>query len=220
MPVEQHIFHLVNNGAWTHPALDRAMFLVSAWNVWWPLVALVCLGFLVCGGFRARAFVLVAAAAVGITDGLIVSPLKKISNRSRPHESVEGVRHIERDRTVASRWEAAFVRPLDINVSAQPQQPPRRANSFPSAHSANNFAVAGVALMFFRRRAWPFLVFAATVAYSRLHLGVHWPFDVVVGTCIGLVVGMLTTLLVDRLWHHIAPRFPKLATIHPSLYCQ
>jgi len=220
MPVEQHIFHLVNGGAWTHPALDRAMFLVSAWSVWWPLLAFACVAILVCGSFRARAFVLITAIAVGIADGVIVRPLKKVAGRPRPHESIEGVRGIVHDRTTISRWEAAFVRPLQITVSESPLII-RSGKSFPSAHSANNFAVAGVALVFFRRRAWPFFVFAAAVAYSRLHLGVHWPSDVIAGACIGLVVGMLTTLLVDWLWHRaIAPHFPKLAAAHPNLYRQ
>jgi membrane-associated phospholipid phosphatase len=36
------------------------------------------------------------------------------------------------------------------------------------------------------------------IAYSRVHTGVHYPADVVVGGLIGTVVGQLTARALDR----------------------
>ena len=46
---------------------------------------------------------------------------------------------------------------------------------------------------------------AATVAYSRVHTGVHYPGDVVVGSLVGVGAGQAVGGLVDRL---LPPRNP------------
>jgi undecaprenyl-diphosphatase len=73
------------------------------------------------------------------------------------------------------------------------------STSFPSGHAASGFAFAaaigrdqpwlGVALRFL----------AATVAYSRVHTGVHYPGDIVVGSLIGEGTGQAVAGLMDRL---------------------
>jgi undecaprenyl-diphosphatase len=71
--------------------------------------------------------------------------------------------------------------------------------SFPSGHAASGFAFAaavgwnqpllGTALRFL----------AAAVAYSRVHTGVHYPGDVVVGSLMGAGTGQALAGPVDRL---------------------
>jgi undecaprenyl-diphosphatase len=73
------------------------------------------------------------------------------------------------------------------------------STSFPSGHAASGFAFAaaigrdqpwlGIALRFL----------AAAVGYSRVHTGVHYPGDVVVGSLIGESTGQAVAGLVDRL---------------------
>lgn len=70
--------------------------------------------------------------------------------------------------------------------------PTPRSSSFPSGHAASAAAfttgvalespVAGAALA----------PLAAAVAYSRVHTGVHWPSDVVVGAAVGVAVALST----------------------------
>lgn len=60
-------------------------------------------------------------------------------------------------------------------------------SSFPSAHSALGFYMAGFAQNI-RYRA-PLLVYAGVVGYSRLYLNVHFLRDVVAGSVIGFLAG-------------------------------
>lgn len=75
--------------------------------------------------------------------------------------------------------------------------------SFPSGHSASAAAFAtGVALQA-PAVGVPIAVVAAAVAYSRVHTGVHYPSDVVVGAAIGAG----TALVLRRSWP-VAPERP------------
>lgn len=62
-----------------------------------------------------------------------------------------------------------------------------RYQSFPSGHTSNAFALATTVTL--NTRKWqlaiPSYVWAATVGYSRLHLGVHYPSDVLCGALLG-----------------------------------
>lgn len=63
--------------------------------------------------------------------------------------------------------------------------------SFPSGHTTDAFALA-IVLTMFSGKWWiaaPAFIWALLVAWSRMHLGVHYPTDVAAGAFIGVVVG-------------------------------
>ena len=77
--------------------------------------------------------------------------------------------------------------------------------SFPSAHAANIFSTMGLLSLNYHRCA-PFLItIAFLVAYSRIYMGVHYPFDVVSG----MVLGSAYALVFFKLQKRFIPRVDK-----------
>lgn len=70
---------------------------------------------------------------------------------------------------------------------------PPASYSFPSGHSANAFACAGViALMKKGKAGAPALCFAALMAVSRVYLLMHYPSDILAGAALGLFCAWLS----------------------------
>lgn len=61
--------------------------------------------------------------------------------------------------------------------------------SFPSVHAANIFAQAALLFFFYPRWKWTYLSFACFIGYTRIYVGVHYPFDVVGGALLGIGIG-------------------------------
>jgi membrane-associated phospholipid phosphatase len=125
----------------------------------------------VVGGRRGRRAAASGLACVAVASVTVNVGAKLATRRARPDRDSAGVtpdRHV----------------------------PMPTSTSFPSGHTAAAFAfAAGV------HRPWPaasvpLFVLAATVGYSRVHTGVHYPGDVLAGAAIGLVTAGITSRLV------------------------
>ncbi|SNY88302.1 undecaprenyl-diphosphatase [Nocardia amikacinitolerans] len=117
--------------------------------------------------------------AVGLASGIANGIAKPLFPRRRPpDESVPFVRRLVR---------------------------PPVSSSFPSGHAASAAAFAtGVALES-PATAAAIAPVAAAVAYSRVHIGVHWPSDVVAGMLLGTGVALVT-----HRWWAVRPDEPAL----------
>ncbi|MER7083352.1 undecaprenyl-diphosphatase [Saccharopolyspora kobensis] len=80
------------------------------------------------------------------------------------------------------------------------------SSSFPSGHAASAAAFATAACMESPLLGAAVVPIAAAVAYSRVHVGVHWPTDVAFGAAIGCTIGLAT-----RRWWPVRPAAPGLA---------
>jgi undecaprenyl-diphosphatase len=65
-------------------------------------------------------------------------------------------------------------------------------HSFPSGHATVAFACATVLALAVPRLRLPLFALAALIAFSRVYVGVHYPFDVLAGAALG--VGIATAL--------------------------
>src|SRR5438876_5590696 len=127
------------------------------------------------GGHRARRAAFRGVVSIAITSTLVNLPLKYLARRNRPP---------------TRRGD----RPLPVSLPG--------SFSFPSGHSASAFAFATGIGLEEPRLLIPLLPLAATVAYSRVHLRVHYPFDVLAGAAIGVGMGLASGPLIDaaRQW--------------------
>jgi len=99
-------------------------------------------------------------ASIGVASATVNLGAKQLHRRARP------------DRVAAA-------------VPRQRQVPMPRSTSFPSGHAASAFAFAGAVGAELPLLSLPLHLLATTVAYSRVHTGVHYPIDVLTGAAIG-----------------------------------
>jgi undecaprenyl-diphosphatase len=71
------------------------------------------------------------------------------------------------------------------------------SSSFPSGHSAAAFAFATGVGDTLPEAGAALRALAAAVAYSRVHTGVHYPGDVLVGSMLGAALAQLTTRTIE-----------------------
>ena len=76
-------------------------------------------------------------------------------------------------------------------VPALRQVPMPHSASFPSGHAASGFAFANAVGQTLPLAAAPLRLLASVVGYSRVHTGVHYAGDVVMGAVIGAAIGEL-----------------------------
>ena len=77
--------------------------------------------------------------------------------------------------------------------------PPESSKSFPSGHSLAAFETAIAVLLYNRKAGIPAVLVAATVAFSRLYLYVHYPTDVIAGVLLGSLFAVVAWLFINRL---------------------
>ena len=76
-------------------------------------------------------------------------------------------------------------RPCAADLRIRARVAPLDEFSFPSGHTLHAVAFTIVALAYMPALAWLLIPFAASVAASRVVLGLHYPSDVLAATCLG-----------------------------------
>jgi membrane-associated phospholipid phosphatase len=122
------------------------------------------------GGRPARRAALLGVASVGLSSAVSNVVVKPLLARSRPDRDTATV--------PSDRW---------VRMPTSP--------SLPSGHSASAFAFATAVGSEVPALAVPLHVVATAVAYSRVHTGVHYPADTLVGSVLGASVAQVVCRL-------------------------
>ncbi len=160
------------------PGLDRAMARLSHaadYSRFWITSAGAMALFGGTGGRRAAVSGLRAVVVTSVVVNVVVKPLARRRRPDRAGHQVPSARHV-----------------------AMPA-----SRSFPSGHAAVAFAFAGAAGRAMPVVSLPLHALAGTVAYSRVHTGVHYPLDVLVGSVLGASLSQVSSMNID----HPAARF-------------
>jgi undecaprenyl-diphosphatase len=133
------------------------------------------------GGGRGRRAALEGVISIGVTSATVNLGMKSLHRRRRP------------DR-------------LDPGLFVARHVPMPASTSFPSGHAASAFAFAYAVGRHLPELAVPIRLLAAGVAYSRVHTGVHYPGDVVIGSVTGAGTAAMVAAVLDRLQARTGPR--------------
>jgi membrane-associated phospholipid phosphatase len=124
-------------------------------------------------GREGRRAAVTGLASIAVTSAVANLAVKPVGRRSRPDPS---------------------------GAPAERRAPMPTSSSFPSGHSASAFAFATGVGSVLPLEAIPIRVLTTTVAYSRVHTGVHYPADVIAGAFLGTTLAQITARGLNR-WY-------------------
>jgi undecaprenyl-diphosphatase len=171
--VDVTIFRFIN-GTLANPVTDFIMpIITSDWNL--RIVYALAMALLLWRGSKEmRWLVAFSVVSMLLADQLASAFLKELIGRVRPCHTLDSVN-------------------LLVNCGS--------GKSMPSAHATNAFAQAAFFWVSLRRYGWWLFPFAGIVAISRVFVGVHYLFDIVVGALLGVMVGVAVAWLNSTLRH-------------------
>lgn len=155
------------------PTLDRVFTTVSRAADHSKLWTVTAAALALVGGHHGRRAAVNGMASIALASAVVNVGLKPLGRRRRPDRAAHAV-------------------PLARQV-AMPL-----TTSFPSGHAASAFAFATGVTRALPTVGIPTHVAAAAVAYSRVHTGVHYPLDVIVGAVVGGALSPVAITWLDR----------------------
>lgn len=73
--------------------------------------------------------------------------------------------------------------------------------SFFSGHAATSFSTTTLIFLFLRKKirwTWIFYLWPIIFSYSRIYVGVHYPFDILTGATVGIVLALISYRIFNR----------------------
>jgi undecaprenyl-diphosphatase len=175
---DEQLFQLIN-GSWHNPLLDVVMPYWRNKYCWFPLYIFIVSFFLLNFKKQGAFLILAIGLTVGVADYTSSSIIKKSVQRLRPCNT----EILKNDVQLLVRCGSGY--------------------SFPSSHAANHFAMAVV--LFFtlgkvlKRTRIPLLLWAASIAFGQVYVGVHYPLDVFMGSLLGILIGLIGAFFIKIL---------------------
>lgn len=185
--IDQQLFLAVNIGL-QNSFMDWLCPILRNQKSWYPLYAVLI--FFIYKNYKKQTLYIVIGAAILIliSDQLSANLIKNTVQRLRPCS------------------DPAFQSQVHLLINCG------GGFSFISAHATNHFAIAFYMIGFFEaQKKWflPVAIFwAASIAFSQVYVGVHYPFDVICGAILGSVLGYLFMKILKQIINN-KPQPPK-----------
>ncbi|HSH50356.1 MAG TPA: phosphatase PAP2 family protein [Bacteroidales bacterium] len=148
---------------------DQVMWWFSGKLFWLPMYLIIIAYIIFKLRWKAIITLLFIALVVTLADQISVHAFKEVFQRLRPchNPELKDIVHL-------------------VNNKCGGQY------GFVSSHAANTFAVAFFLKNLFKQKYFSLFIisWAVVVSYSRIYLGVHYPFDIIAGALLGTIIGI------------------------------
>jgi len=161
------LFFVVNKTL-ANPVFDVIMPFITNDKTFRIPILITWLALIIFGGKRGRIIAFLIIFTILISDQVSSFVVKPLVGRIRPCNALEGVH-------------------LLVGCSG--------SFSFTSSHAANMFAAATLFSFFYSKARYYFFTYAAMIAYSRVYVGVHYPFDVIGGAVLGFIAAWIIVII-------------------------
>ncbi len=177
--VDKKLFLKINT-EWTSPLLDNNLPWYRDASTWIPLYLFLILFVIINYGKKSIAWIIAIAIVATVSDQISSNFLKDTFERIRPC----------RDLLIQQQGGRLLVNYCPLSFS------------FPSSHAVNHFTAAMFIFLTlkpaFKKWAYLFFVWAASICYAQVYVGVHFPIDVTFGAILGCIIGGIFGLVYNK----------------------
>lgn len=180
--LDENLYILINSGL-SNPLFDAVLIPFRHKLFWVPLyLAIIC--FILLNYGRLAWLTLIALIlTVVISDTVSSKLIKKSVKRTRPCNQ-EHIQSVER-----------------VHCG--------HGYSFTSSHATNHYAVGSFLflLLSMTRWRWSFMCWAGVIGFAQIYVGVHFPFDVIIGSVLGCIIGWIVFMIYTNVYSKLTNKY-------------